>query len=99
MKIDNINNKYNTAKPLFKGDRIGPVAYPEFYDAYVKSSETAANSDSVSSNPLTAFVNKVAVAYRLIFKPELGKTGNDIQHGIDILFDLDKEGKILDQIA
>lgn len=98
MKIDRINTN-NINKPIFKGYLTRPVAYPEFYESYIISEKIANDTDSVKSNPLTAFWNKVASAYRLIFKPDINKTGEDIQRGIDTVFELEKEGKNLNRIA
>lgn len=92
MKINSIQT--NNYKPLFKGD---VVAYPELN--YTYSDLYATKSDALSTDPVSALLNKFAKAYRLLFNPAVDKEAKNIQEGIDTLFDNAEIGKNLNKIA
>ena len=95
MKVNSV--QYNRISPLFKGESVVP--YPELYCRYQQSDLNASKADALSSDPLTALLNKFAKAFRLLFTPDVNKEAKNIQNGIDALFEGSNIGNNLDKVA
>ena len=94
MKTNSISLANYT--PTFKSP---VVAYPEFMSGYGVSQTNANKADAMASDPVSALVNKLGKAFRLLFTPEITASANNIKEGIDIVFEDAQVGKALNAIA
>ena len=81
-------------KPVFKGSNnqyldveLGYLSDPEYVDKYISTIVDAQKTDIASSNPVSAFVNKLVKTFNILYTPEISTESAKIKRSIDSLVD------------